>query len=317
MLYFNIPGPSDHLPLNLYFLNLYEQHRDFFYDDVAFSSCFGNFHYCIWDGGRNFIRYEHCTREYMEEVVNDYKDRNVALRLIFTNPVITEEHLDDRFGNLMLEVCDNGRNEVVVNSPLMEQYIRENYPGYKIISSTTKRLTNPTDFLAELDKDYYQVCLDYDLNKNKELLEAIPKEKRGKCEFLSNAICGSNCSFRKTHYAKTGIAQLTYLRDTYNVLGVCKIKENITHPSVLGKGNNLTRAEMQEYNKMGYKYFKLEGRTIPSSDLLGLYLYYFIKPECQAEVLSLIVSQDGIFINDKNSSRVGIVDTPKNYYSMD
>ena len=52
----------------------------------------------------------------------------------------------------------------------MENYIRENYPKYKIISSTTKRILGHDAFLEELNKDYYQVCLDYDLNHDMELL---------------------------------------------------------------------------------------------------------------------------------------------------
>lgn len=314
MMYFNLPGPSDHFVLNTFMLNLYDEHREYFYDDVAIHSVFGNFHFCIWDGGRNFIRYEHCSKEYMEDVRTVYEQRATAVRLVLTNPVLKEEHLYDRFGNVMLKTFDTGKHEVVVNSPLMEQYIKDNYPSYKIISSTTKRLNTPDKFLEELNKDYFQVCLDYDLNKNLEMLNSIPKELRGKCEFLVNAICGPGCAYRKKHYEKTGLAQLSYCREAYNVYGVCQITKNITHPDILGKGNNLTLEEMRAYNKMGYKYFKLEGRTLPSADMLGLYLYYMIKPECQPEVLSLAACQDGLFCNDKNSDRVGIMGPPDDIY---
>ena len=55
---FNVPGPQDHAPLNDFILSLMKEHlKEAFYPDVKISSVFGNFHYCIWDGGRNFLRY--------------------------------------------------------------------------------------------------------------------------------------------------------------------------------------------------------------------------------------------------------------------
>jgi collagenase-like PrtC family protease len=201
---------------------------------------------------------------------------------------------------MILKTLDNGMNEVCVNSELMEQYIRENYPSYKIISSTTKRLASANQAISELKKDYFQVCLDYDLNHNIEFLQSIPKEDRSKVEFLTNAICRPKCPIRKQHYLYTGKAQKTWLREKYDVLPGCNIEHNVTHPSKLGKENNLSLEKIDEYNKMGFKYFKLEGRTLPSSTVFGCYLYYFIKPEAYFEVIAMASTQIGIFVNDPN-----------------
>lgn len=305
MINFNIPGVYDHIDLNAFILQLYGEDKSIFRDNVTISSVYGNFHFCIWDGGRNFIRYKQSTLEEIQNIKNLYLSYYLPVRFIFTNPEVTEEDLDDRFGNLILEEFNTGRHEVVVNSPLMEQYIRENYPKYKIISSTTKRLTNPKDMLEELQKDYYQVCLDYDLNKRLDVLEEIPPELRGKCEFLVNAICRPGCPIRKWHYSATGKAQLTFLRDGYNVSNLtgCTIKYHTTHPDIMLTGNNLSFEEIEAYNKMGFKYFKLEGRTLESSLVFAMYLYYLIKPEWRYEVLARAAQVPGIFFNDNNSTR--------------
>ena len=166
--------------------------------NTKISSIFGNFHFCIWDGGRNFVTYHQATKEEMLHVKDEYHHYDVAIRFVFTNPILQEEHLYDRFGNLQLQLFEDPKNEVVVNSPLMEEYIKDKYPSYKLISSTTKRITNKDKFLEELKKEqYFQVCLDYDLNKDMELIENIPQELRSKCEFLINAICHANCPQRK------------------------------------------------------------------------------------------------------------------------
>lgn len=303
MICFNIPGINDHFDLNLFMLRLYNTNREYFRDNVKITSVFGNFHFCTWDGGRNFSHYKQCTKEEIEEVLHHYEAFDMPLRFIFTNPEIKEEHLYNRFNNMILKVCDNGNNEICVNSLILESYIKENYPNYKLVSSTTKRIKNVEQLLKEIDDDsYYQICLDYDLNKNKELLEKIPMEKRDKCEFLINAICRPNCPIRKQHYSWTGKSQLSFLRDKYSVIPGCTITHPSTDPSILGQGNNFTFEELEEYHKMGFKYFKIEGRTLPSAQVFAMYLYYLIKPEYQYDCITLAAQQEGIFFNDPNSA---------------
>ena len=67
---------------------------------------------------------------------------------------------------MIMKAGDNGMNQVLVNRPCLEDYIRKEYPRYKLISSTTKRILNTDDILRELDKGYFLVVLDYDLNHN-------------------------------------------------------------------------------------------------------------------------------------------------------
>ena len=302
---FNIPGVQAHFVLNTTLLNLKLDFPEYFYPDVNISSVYGCFQYCIWDGGRNFAFYHQQTEEDILYIKEQYQHHDIPIRLIFTNPVVEKKHLYDRFGNLLLEIFDNDNNEIVVNSPLLEDYIRTNFPKYKIVSSTTKRLTKPEDLLKELNRpEYYQVCLDYDLNKNMELLNAIPMELRSKCEFLTNAICPAHCPDRKKHYDENGWAHLSYLRDKY-LNKNCAIQNACCHPDSRGKGNNLSLEDIDNYHKMGYKYFKIEGRTFTSPVMLLEYLYYLVKPEWRDIVLSrLFEIGDGIFVNSPNDRDV-------------
>lgn len=299
---YNIPGIADHFELNKFFIILQQQHPEWFIDNVAIGSVFGNFHFCIWDGGRNFSQYRQYTKEEINNILNFYGSLYIPVRFVFTNPVIKEEHLYNRFCNLVLECGDRGNNEIVVNSPLLEEYIRDKYPGYRLISSTTKRITSPEKALEEIaNPNYYQICLDYDLNKKKDFIESIPQKDRHKVEFLVNAICHAHCPIRHKHYEWTGIAQESFLRDKYSLQGKCTITETSVHPSILGKGNNFTVQEIQEYNKMGFEYFKLEGRTLPSPTMFSMYLYYMIKPEAYFQVIEMGGMTEGIFYNYPNS----------------
>ena len=76
----------------------------------------------------------------------------------------------DTYCNLIMRLADNGMNQVLVNSPVVEQYIRDNYPSFPLISSTTKRITDTKELISELGKDYRLVVLDYDLNNRESCL---------------------------------------------------------------------------------------------------------------------------------------------------
>ena len=130
------------------------------------------------------------------------EQNDIPVRFTFTNCLIEEKHLYDRFCNMVLELLQSKDNEVVIANDLLENYIRKNFPDYKIISSTTKCLTNVNDSLKEISKNYYQICLDYNLNHNMDFLKTI--EEKEKIEFLINAICPPGCPNRKLHYNLNG-----------------------------------------------------------------------------------------------------------------
>lgn len=220
MIKFLLPGFYEHNNLFKKIINKYENENYLFNEDIAIGACYGNFQICIWDGGRTFNSYKQASKEQIEEMYLYYKQHNIPLRLVFTNPELKKEDLHDRFCNLVAEICEDENNEIVVNSPLLEKYIREMYPKYKIISSTTKCLTNIENAQDELNENYYMVCLDYNLNHNLHFLSTIPEENKDKVEFLVNAICPAGCPNRKEHYRLNGLFYLNYGKQYYINCGI-------------------------------------------------------------------------------------------------
>ena len=104
-----------------------------------------------------------------------------------SQPLLTEADLDDEYCNFCMQAADNGMNEVLVVSPILEEYIRKKYPRFKINSSTCKEIRNIDDVNAELKKDYNLVVLDYNFNNDFKVLEKIAS--RAKCEIHVNACC--------------------------------------------------------------------------------------------------------------------------------
>ena len=147
------------------------------------------------------------TKSEMEFVINSMNEMDIAVRYTFTNPLITEKHLNDTYCNILLELGDNGKNEILVNSPVLEDYIRKNFPSYRLISSTTKCLRNESDIINELNKDYELVVLDSAFN-NKDVLFTLPH--REKIELLVNHYCLDDCPMREKHYLEVGRCQLSF-----------------------------------------------------------------------------------------------------------
>lgn len=282
---FHIPDFINHCRLNLLLLTLMQQHPEYFRDGIKIASVFGAFPPSLWNGGRNTVGV--VDDEIIKQVTKAFNSRGVPLRFTFTNPLIEEKHLGDPFCNKVMRMCDNGLNEVIVLSPILEEYIRKNYPSYKITSSTCKEIRNADELSAELEKDYHYVVLDYNWNNNFEFLETLPHKE--KCELLINACCVPNCPRRGEHYRSIGETQIKYAEymKTPPMMRKPAHFEDFKCPSMLRHIYQITDlpthispdAIVEKYVPMGYNQFKIEGRTVPDIALAENYIYYMIKPE--------------------------------------
>ena len=68
---------------------------------------------------------------------------------------LEKKHFTDRFSNVVLELCENPKNQIVLVNDDLKKYIQDKYPEYTYISSTTKCLTSPTDLKNELQREEF------------------------------------------------------------------------------------------------------------------------------------------------------------------
>jgi collagenase-like PrtC family protease len=189
-----------------------------------------------------------------------------------------------------------------VVSPILEEYIRNKYPKFPIISSTCKEIRDFNALSAELNKDYKLVVLDYNYNNNYEFLEKLPKKE--KCEFLVNATCIPNCQRRGEHYRTIGENGLRYGKAFANKTAVDIIPFECEYQfsSFYTFKKYATFIEpddiLDKYLPMGFSNFKIEGRNSNVLNVLESYVYYLIKPEFRDEVrlewLTALMSKNAI-----------------------
>lgn len=255
-----------------------------FYDNVKIASAYGSFPNCIWNGGRVVLDY--ITKDKMKAVIESLNSRGIAVRYTFTNPLIEEKHLSDSLCNLALELADGKGNEVLVNSPILEQYIRENYPGFKIISSTTKCLYDIEAIKAEMLKDYFLVVLDSAMNYNPELFQM---EHRDRMELIVDHFCEDNCPRRKTHYNILGKSQMEFSQPPANF--VCKNIDREFFQIMENKSFISTDMIFGKFKDAGFRHFKLDGRSYKPHRLIASFLYYLVKPEWHSQFWQIILRE--------------------------
>ncbi len=262
-----------------------------FFEDAKIAAAYGCFPGSIWNGGRVILG--SATKQEMEYAIEEYGKRGIAVRYTFTNPLLEQAHLPDTYCNLCMEIGDNGKNEVIVNTPLLEEFIRKMYPSYALISSTTKCLNDREALEAELSKDYKYVVLDSSLNNTDELFDMPYKEK---IELIANHYCADDCPRRREHYREIGRCQLEFSKPQF---GKCANINREFYQIMENRSFISTDDLYGRYKEAGFFNFKLDGRGFNRYKVLESFVYYLVKPEYRDRVRLLLLKR--CFDNGKGS----------------
>lgn len=315
--YYHLPGLFEFYELYKEFLPLYRKHREYFYDWCEIGSIYGAPADCVWGGGRVGFG-EHDPKE-MLKLMQEY---GISARLTFSNSLLTREHLSDKKCNELCRIFDIGRdnersrgfgndkdieccidndndisginkrikvkecrNGIIIYSDLLFDYIKENYPGFYFVSSTTKVLTDFGEFENELNREEFRyVVPDFRLNKSFDKLKALSQHQKDKVEFLCNECCWFGCTDRKKCYETVSRKNLgedcpehyCVAPDSGQGYLFSKAMEN---PGFIGIDDI-----KNTYLPMGFSNFKIEGRGLGSAMILEFLLYYMTKPQYQIHV---------------------------------
>lgn len=272
--YWHMPGMCVNFYANQIIINLMKQYPDKFREGYKPGSVYGTFPGAIWNGGRAV--FGSFSEKNIKAVIDTYNKFDTPVRFTWTNACIDESHLEDPYCNRIMELANNGKNQVLCNSEILEEYLKNKYPDFKYISSTTKRITSLEGFKAELNKDFFMAVLDYDLNHDKEVLKALEPEA-SRIEILVDEICFPKCPKRSAHYLAESKQQLKGEKgqafDCPNIKTKPSFKECMKRPSFISND------EIGDYIDRGYVNFKLVGRGLPFELLADSYMYYLVKDE--------------------------------------
>ena len=278
--YYHLPGLFEFYDLYRVFLPLFRRHREYFYDWCEIGSIYGAPADCLWGGGR--VGFGDARPEDVAALMREY---GISARLTFSNSLLREEHLFDKKCNALCVLFEKGGNGVIIHSDLLLHYLRQKYPGFYFVSSTTKVLTEFEQLEAELNRDEFRyVVPDFRLNKDLDRLYTLPERSKQKVEFLCNECCWIRCNERKSCYENVSRKNLGEACEDH----ICaspwasrgyRFSDAMKNPAFIGV------EEIQKaYLPAGFSHFKIEGRSLGSAVILEFLLYYMTKPEYQLNV---------------------------------
>ena len=283
--YFHLPGLFEFYELYRVFLQLFREHREYFYDWCEIGSIYGAPADCIWGGGRAGF-----GDQDSQEVLALMQEYGISARLTFSNSLLREEHLSDRKCNRLCRLFGEDEHEgvqngVIVYSDLLLDYLKKHYPKLYFVSSTTKVLTEFEQLQQEINREEFRyVVPDFRLNKAFEQWNRLSESQRDKVEFLCNECCWFGCRDRKQCYETVSRKNLGEHCPEHH----CAAPEG-------GRGYRFSKAMQNPgfigvddiknvYLPMGFSNFKIEGRGLGSAMILEFLLYYMTKPEYQLHV---------------------------------
>ena len=294
---FHLPGLRYNFPLNMMWVSLMETHPEYFRENIEIGSFFGVFPTALWNGGRLTPTYDQCDAGFVKSVIKAINDKGIPIRYTFTNPLLEEDDCYDPYCNFLMEAANNGMNEVMVFSPILEEYLREKYPNFAYNSSTCKEIKDVDELNKEMEKPYKYVVLDYNLNNHWELLDGLKHKE--KLEVLINTLCEPGCKRRGEHYKQIA-------RDQRQVLENRKLPKEEQVPIKqwhcdYGEYNCVHTIQdyptfippediWGKYVPAGINNFKIEGRTANLFSLIDTYCFFMLKPECVGEARLLLIN---------------------------
>ena len=279
---YHLPGLFEFIELYRAFLPLYREHREYFYDWCEIGSIYGAPADCLWGGGR--VGFGDASPL---EVAALMRDWGLSARLTFSNSMLRPEHLSDRKCNRLCALFEHGpvQNGVILHSDLLLSYLKQRYPGFYFVSSTTKVLEEFSLLESELEREKFRfVVPDFRLNRAQARLFALPQRLKDKVELLCNECCWFACPERKVCYESVSRKNLgedcrehpcaSPLRERGY-----RFSDTMENPGFIG-----IDAIPNTYLPNGIRHFKLEGRSLGSAVVLEFLLYYMTKPEYQLKV---------------------------------
>ena len=281
---YHLPGLFEFYELYRLFLPLWREHRDWFFEWCDIGSIYGAPMDCLWGGGR--AGFGEADASDVLALMNEY---GISSRLTFSNSLLKKDHLADNRCNELCRMFSTARNGVIVHSDLLAEYLRHEYPGLYLVSSTTKVLTDFDDFEAELNRlEFEYVVPDFRLNKRFDRLSALTQMQKDKVEFLCNECCDYGCRARKQCYENVSRKNLgedvpDHKCASPDASGGYRFSLAMKNPGFIGVQDILNT-----YVPIGFTNFKIEGRGLGSAVVLEFLLYYLTKPEHQLEVREAI-----------------------------
>ncbi|MFK5892198.1 MAG: hypothetical protein QM504_03140 [Pseudomonadota bacterium] len=187
-------------------------------------------------GGRRFS-----GPELQSSDIQELYDHSIGYRIPFTNNYVEADEYNRNI--LFLEKYHRPGNSVILVNDQLSQWIKEDFPEYKIEASIIKNINSHKKIEAALEL-YDTVVLPTSLNENLEFLDKV--EQKDRITLFAFAGCGINCKSKLCYPSISKFNKFTGYTD-FECSRTIKEREH------RGKVN----FDLNVYVSMGFERFKL------------------------------------------------------------
>ena len=294
---FSLPGLYQYAALNMQLLNLKRNFPLWFRENAKIDNIYGSFP-CVWNGGRSWDGTFSIND--VISAVTFLNSNGIKIRYTFTNCFIDEKIVYDTIGNAILTATrDNQslRNGIIIANETMYNYIKENYPEFDIIYSTTMMIKDVDEINKYSEK--HLIIPDYSINNDFEKLKKL--EHPENIELLCNEECVENCKKRRVHYENNSLIQL---KKDVEPLG-CENIGGLTYADIKKRRHYISFENIEKnYIPLGINKFKIAGRSSFILKTVESYVDFFAKPEFAEEVRYYLLA---FLLNDGDSNQTLVI----------
>ncbi len=264
---FILPNLFNNFYINKFFIELKNSNPKYFYDDYILSQIYGTIPYSIW--GLNNTR-KYAPLRHIKQIFDFYYQNKLSINLLFENNFLKKEHLYDTYSNAVLKTAHKKGNYITLVSEILEDYIKKNYPKFKIIKIVNKNGLGRKNIFVES-------------RLNNQIINLKVKHKSDTYLML-NPLCMGDCPLYDFHREYISKEQLYY---NENGLFLCPLENDLSFYSSFKNPDFISLHKLRKLNNKGFNNFIINNAIINRSisksytniDLIESYIYYLIKPE--------------------------------------
>jgi len=251
------------------------------------TNVYDSFPNMIWNSGRVASGIGQLDLGLIEYQIGFYNRNNIGFSLVCSNTLLEEKHMNDKYGNRILEIANlSDLNSVIISTDVMFNHVKKHFPNLKTVHSCIPNISD-FEYLKDKQSQYDVVVLPPKSNRKYSLISKLDVDK---LEILVNEYCLRDCSIREKHYES--LSQSALLNSPTNDYKEMNCpRRTMEYQECVKKTCLLPVKEVEFLNKeFGITKFKLQGRAMPDEYFIFDIIKYLCKPEMNSFVFREIMS---------------------------
>lgn len=193
---------------------------------------------------------------YPPEEIERLNAAGVGYSFTLTSTAAAPEHLRDRWTNEMLKRFENPLNDVIVATPLIEDFVREKYPGYKVRASCIYNFKTVEEINRACER-FDLVTPWPDINDHDDRLAALTRKDR--VMLFGTQICLKACGdHRLRHYYFWSLDHIAYYNHREYRVPYHPGDFRWTYlPPCVGRDYPTQLEDLERFRRLGFTHIKI------------------------------------------------------------